>query len=653
MNFFDHQDQARQRTTQLMVLFFGAIAGMIAALYLVTILGLRFWGDGSSNWWRPGILGIISVAMLGMIGGGSLTKLMQLRRGGVAVAESLGGQLVVPQTDNSHEQRLLNVVAEMALASGTPIPAVYRLPNEPGINAFAAGHSPDDAVIGVTQGCLDHLSRDQLQGIIAHEFSHILNGDMRLNLRLIGVLQGLLWIHLLGRWLLRGSSRQRRRGRRNGNGNLPGALVGLAITAIGGIGWLGGRLIKCAISRQREFLADASAVQFTRNPDGLAGALRQIATLEAGAILHTVRAEEASHMFFGEAMTLNWMGQWLATHPPLPERLRRLTKEQAMPEMPEGLPSPQEAQTASLQAAPFRPACQVQATEPPTSPSPETALRFLSTVGNPRASQLTKAQAFLQSLPPELTIAVRSPAGAMAIVYALLIDEDPEAQAHQLQLFKQARTLADPQQVAHLAQLLHAMDTRQHLPLLDLAIPVLRTMTPHQCAAFFRHIKALVRADGRLSISEYVLQLIVQKRLRPYFQAPGEQPPTITSLNAVWRDCMVVLTLLAYSGHGLSQEALSALRAGVSRLPGVTQQRLPQALPAVRLYDLGHSLKRLEATAPKLKQAIVDAAAHTVLSDNQVTPQEAEVLRAVVITLDCPIPPFLESALVSPLPARG
>ncbi len=327
MDFFEHQDQARRNTTKLIFLFVVAIAAMILAFYMVAIFTLQDVAEGDFRLIHPGLFMLVTALTLGMIGCGTFTKMLELRRGGIAVAESLGGRKLRPQTEDFKQTQLLNVVAEMALASGTPVPTVYLLAEETGINAFAAGYAPDDAVIGVTQGCLEQLTREELQGVIAHEFSHIINGDMRLNLKLMGVIQGLLYIYILGRMFLDSSSRSQRHSRHSNDNEGGGKLMvfGLAMVVIGGIGLMFGRLIKSGVSRQREFLADASSVQFTRNPNGIAGALRRIGGFTYGSKLRSPKAEEASHMFFGEALNPGLMNSWMATHPPLQERIRRIT----------------------------------------------------------------------------------------------------------------------------------------------------------------------------------------------------------------------------------------------------------------------------------------------------------------------------------------
>ncbi len=333
MDFFSHQDRARRQTALMLCLFAAAVAAIIAALYKVT--GFLLFFKGRSPGFDPQLLGIVAAAVLTLVGLGSLYKIRQLRQGGGAgVAELLGGRLVAADTADGHEQRLLNVVEEMAIASGVPIPAVYVL-DEDGINAFAAGFTSADAVVTVTRGCLRKLGRDELQGVIAHEFSHILNGDMRLNIRLMGVVHGILLIALIGANILRysfGGSPGVSRSRRSGG---PFILLAMAMMVIGYIGVFFANLIKAAVSRNREFLADSSAVQFTRNPSGIAGALKKIGGLSAGSEIGNEHAAEASHFYFAKGLG-DSLFSIFATHPPLAERVKRLDPgfRGAFPEIP-------------------------------------------------------------------------------------------------------------------------------------------------------------------------------------------------------------------------------------------------------------------------------------------------------------------------------
>ena len=312
MDFFQAQENARKKTGRLVLLYIAAVAGIIAVIYAVLALGLGYVTDANNapvrphaddpaaTLWQPELLLGTAAAVIAIIGLGSLFKTMTLRSGGGAVALSLGGQLVAPNTTDPQRRRLLNIIEEMSIAAGIRMPAVYVLP-EAGINAFAAGYSPDDAAVAVSQGALDTLTRDELQGVIAHEFSHILNGDMRLNIKLIGLLFGILMLTLVGRVILRvgfASGGGRSRGGKNSGGSaLAFAILGLVMILVGYIGVFFGQLIQAAVSRQREYLADASAVQFTRNPDGIAGALKKIALAETGSLITNPHATTTSHLF--------------------------------------------------------------------------------------------------------------------------------------------------------------------------------------------------------------------------------------------------------------------------------------------------------------------------------------------------------------------
>ena len=321
MDFFANQDKARKQTKVLVIYFVIAVLCIIASVYIASLL--IFYGADARQQppgapppelvlWDPQLFLYVVLGTLSVVITGSLYKTAALAKGGSAVAESLGGRLVDPNTTHPDERKLRNVIEEMAIAAGVPVPKIYVLDDEKGINAFAAGHTPDDAAIGVTRGCMTLLDRDELQGVIGHELSHVLNGDMRLNLRLMGVIFGILCLAVIGRVLMYS------RGGRNRN---PLMFLGLALIVIGAIGVFFGRLIQAALSRQREFLADASAVQFTRNPAGLSGALQKIGGV--GSQVASAHAGEASHMFFGNGMGKSFLGI-LATHPPLTERIRAI-----------------------------------------------------------------------------------------------------------------------------------------------------------------------------------------------------------------------------------------------------------------------------------------------------------------------------------------
>jgi Zn-dependent protease with chaperone function len=649
MNFFEHQDRARRNTAYLVGLFGVAIATMILALYL-TILLIQFEStEHLDTLWQPQLLVLLSLGVGGMIGFGSVRKTLALRGGGSVIALNLGGRLVVPETHDAQERRLLNVVEEMAIAAGISVPQVYLLDQEPGINAFAAGYSPNEAVIGVTQGCLDLLNRDELQGVIGHEFSHILNGDMRLNLKLIGVLHGILMIHLIGRAILRHGSRSSRRRKDKEGGGL--FAFALAMLVIGGIGWVCGRLIKSAVSRQREFLADASAVQFTRNADGIGNALRKIASHADHSQVHAPSAEEASHLFFGDIASPHSLWQSFssafATHPPLSERIRRITGSPL--ELSSSPLNP--AATTAVTPAPEGMLGFQTATIPPVGVMPSladaaiatTPAKVITQIGTVAPAHLKYAQALIAALPTLIRDQLPHPNGALAIAYALFLDRDEAMRSHQLTLLKSTAPPAVMALLTELQPVVATLPLRTQLPLLELCVPSLRTLTPEAAVTFFKAVQSLVRADKRLSLTEYSLQIVLQHRLRPHFNPNKTPDKPYTHPADLWTESLQVLSALARVGHTTPEATEQAFRTGVYQLPGVNHQPLPPAVLPCGLYEVGKSLNKLALATPKLKQRVVDACAHTVLVDNQVTDAEAQLLRAIIIALDCPVPPFLHA----------
>jgi Zn-dependent protease with chaperone function len=497
--FFENQEAARRNTTRLVVLFGCAVVGIVGLLYGLAVLltgqpqtdaygqvvGAQF------SYWQPELLIQVALATLAVVAGGSLFKIAQLRGGGTVVAESLGGQLIPSDTRDPDARKLLNVVEEMAIASGTPTPPVYLLVDEVGINAFAAGFTPSDAVIGVTRGCVQQLTRDELQGVIAHEFSHILSGDMRLNIRLMGTIHGILLIGIMGFFLLRSSmfSGGRRNSKDNSGAFMVAAGVGLMI--IGVIGTFFGNLIKASVSRQREFLADASAVQFTRNPEGIAGALKKIGGFEAGSILQSPSAPEASHLFFGQGLR-GGLQSLFATHPPLDERIRRLDPsfqhDGAAGARITGPLAAGAAGAAGLAGAAANPQVRRTLDDRPRGAA-------MDQVGDPTAAHLDYAASLIAALPPAVVSASHEPHAARALIYALLINRDSatkKKQLDQIGRFEEADIAGETQR---LLQDVERVDSRARLPLIDMALPALQRWSARQYAAFKTHVQALVKAD--------------------------------------------------------------------------------------------------------------------------------------------------------------
>ena len=657
MDFFERQEKARSNTTRLVIYFLLGVGLMLAAVYLVFAFSFRF--DqfdkrGLQGLWNAQLFMWVSLGTLAVIGGGSLFKTLELAQGGSAVASSLGGEPIDPHTRDPDFRKLLNVVEEMAIAAGVPKPEVYLMPEEKGINAFAAGTRPDNAVIGVTEGCVRHLSRDELQGVIAHEFSHILNGDMRLNLRLMGLIFGILCIMILGRVLLEvflrgGSGRSRGSGKKDNT--VPLILIAITLLVIGWLGSLFGRLIQAAVSRQREYLADASAVQFTRNPAGLAGALKKIGGYAYGSKLVSPQAAAASHMYFSNGLGESWLGL-TATHPPLEDRIRLLDPswdgkfetvltEQAherqayleqlkapSPRVPPLVPTPQLQALLGLQAAAGL------ATRPLTTAD---ALRKFAA---PTSQHLEYAANFKAGLPPSILVACEEPLGASALVFGLLLDSNPAERARQL---AGSREFIDPAAFNELVRLdadLAGIDPSFKLPLALLALPALRRMTSAQFSRFEKTVSDLVQADQQIDLFEFALQKTVLRHLAPRFQPEKKSNTQYYALGRLLPECGTLLSALAHVGHTGPGDIQNAFRAGAGCFPEGDRLAL-SPLAQCGLAEIDVALDKLNQASLPLKKIVLFACAHVVASDGAIQWREAELLRAIADALDCPVPPFI------------
>jgi Zn-dependent protease with chaperone function len=635
VDFFQRQEDARRGTRWLVVLFVLAVVAVVAAVNLAVIAILL--GSSSAvepSLFRPEVMATISALTLAIIGAGSVYKIAALSSGGPAVAQLLGGTPLDPNTADPPSRRLLNVVEEMALAAGTSVPTVYLLDREDGINAFAAGLTLDDAVIGVTRGALEILDRDELQGVVGHELSHLLNGDTRLNLRLMGFLHGILVIGLIGYWILRSFRGGWSSGRKKSGAGVV-LLFGLALLVIGYVGVFFGRLIKSAVSRQREFLADAAAAQFTRDPLGLAGALRKIGGLGVGSRLASPNAEQASHLFFGNGIGERLFA-WLETHPPLAERIRRLD-----PSFDGTYPR---IERPARQAAPQRTAAKRSSrdgavTAAALSTQTLQAEAMVATVGNPTPAHVAYAASLRDRLPAALRDRVREPASARAVVCALLLSRDPAVIVSQLVTL--AAEAGDPALLKEVHAVLPAIGecpAEARLPLLDLAVPALRLMSRPQWLSYRDLVTKLVEADQRLDIFELALRRVLVRHVEPTFEPARPPAAQYYSLKQRGRECSVILSALAWRG-GAGADAAEALARGAAHLPGVESKLVAEAECGPR--EVEASLRELDSAAPRRKQELLVACAVVIAHDRKVSVGEGELLRALADALQCPMPPLL------------
>ena len=663
MDFFQQQDNARRHTKWLLVYFIMAVAAMIVVIYAASVVIFNGVQTAQHNrhhaynsddtpmqvqLWNPELFLGVSGAVLAVIIIGSASKTMELSSGGSAVAAMFGGRLVNPNTVDPDERKLLNVVEEMSIASGVPMPQVYVLDQEEGINAFAAGHASSDAAITVTHGAIKMLSRDELQGVIGHEFSHILNGDMKLNIRLIGIVFGLLCLTVIGRILLQSGG-----GRGKERNALP--LFGLVLIVVGAIGMFFGRIIQAAVSRQREFLADASSVQFTRNPLGLSGALQKIGCWSFGSKLESPHAEQVSHMFFGNGLG-DPLFSLMATHPPIPDRIKAIdpTWDGKFPPLKaEMIPVIQRAAFSELDTARRKPmtpdvigtlfggAILAGSVQERTQPDVQSNT-IMSNVGQVTTAHLTYAAELRDSIPQKVREAAREPLGAVALVYGLLMGEDgPDRQA---MLKEFAEKVAQPvyDETVRLLPQMSDIAARAKLALANLALPGLRQLSSRQIDEFNQTIQFLIEYDNQVDLFEYCLQKMVRKNLVSQFSPAEKTVVQFYSSKPLLPDCAVLLSAIAHAGQDNDADAEKAFNLGSPylRVPGGFISILPSS--ACGLEQIDAALNRLAQAAPQIKKNVLEACAQIVAADGVVKEAEAELLRAVADTLDRPIPPFVQ-----------
>ncbi|MHB0968362.1 MAG: M48 family metallopeptidase [Thermoanaerobaculia bacterium] len=664
MDFFEAQDSARRSTRRLVILFALAVAALIVSIYFVVIaifgreqiVAAASSGSGLGGLWNGPLFAAVTVATVLVVGAGSGWKTFQLSSGGSVVAEMLGGRILSPDTADLDERRVLNVVEEMALASGVPVPTVYLLEREQGINAFAAGFNQNDAVIGVTRGCMELLSRDEMQGVIGHEFSHILNGDMRINIRLIGVLHGILVISLIGYFILRsGGGRSSGSSKKGGGGGI--LLLGLALYILGYLGVFFGKLIKAAVSRQREYLADGAAVQFTRNPPGLAGALKKIGGLASGSKVESTKAQEASHLFFANALSSGF-SQLLSTHPPLADRVKKLDPSfdgnfppvKMKPAAGEDVKRQAESSRERLGEV-LRPVLLGTAAAAVSPPTPART-SIASSAGALTETHLTYVSELLEATPGELRDAAHEPAAAQGLILALLLDPSDETRRVQLNAIEGK---LDPAVAAVLPQLGDAArgaSPAARLPLVDLAMPALKRMSAQQYDVFRQAVSALVDADRRISLFEYALQRALLRHLAPHFTEVKRPATSYYALGQLARECAVVLSALAHFGSHDEAGAVAAFNAGVAMFgrerAGLTPAQitfLPRAECTLREFDA--ALGKLVSISPALKRAFLEACEAAVATDHAISLEEGEMLRVIADSLDVPVPPLVPGQRVA------
>jgi Zn-dependent protease with chaperone function len=633
MDFFQAQDEARRRSRRLILAFAAAVA--VEALAVYAVVHLAF-GPGPGQPVDARLFVLVVGCTVAAVLLATSWRANRLREGGPAVAAILGGRRVRPDSQRQDERRLLNVVEEMAIAAGIPVPAVFVLDRESGINAFAAGFTPADAAIAVTAGALLRLDRHELRAMVAHEAAHILNGDMRVHTRLLGLLAGLLLPGVLGRAMLAG-----RVGAAARAGKPAWVAAGVVLIALGELGLVLGRVIQAAVSRQRELLADAAAVQFTRDPGAMAAVLVKIGGLAFGSRVTHPHAPELAHLFQGQGVAPPLLLP-LDTHPPLVERIRRIdpTFDGSFP-----LTRTPRRDAPSDDAAAGGPA------------APESRARdlerlgvaaILATIGEPGAQHLDHAARFVTGLPAELRDAAHDPVGARAVLVALLLDEDAPTAAAQLAA-AEAYDAVVAREASRLLPQVRTQGAGSGVPLLELALPALGLLPPDEGRRFRRAVLEVIRARGRARVLDLAVMRVLGRRLGDGAgkASAGGGHGGIPSFRPIRVELAVLLSAVARAADQDPEAVALRFDAGARLLPrDLELEILP--VEETRLADLDVALSRLEAASATLRRRILEATMAAITADGTLAAEEVEMIRAAAEALDLPLPPVL---LTGALPA--
>lgn len=642
MNFFEAQARARRATRRLVVVY--AIATLLIVAGVTLIVGAALYTVGSPGH-VPGTGVLVATALLAtlLIVGSTLYRTAALSAGGSRVATEMGGTPVSPDVQDPLRRRFRNVVEEMAIASGVPVPDIYVLEAESGINAFAAGYAPGDAAIAVTRGALDILNRDELQGVIAHEFSHILNGDMRINIRMMGVLFGIMVLSIIGRIVLRGGYHGSASMGRRERGAPVVMAIGIGLVILGWLGVFLARLIKAAVSRQRETLADASAVQFTRQTNGLANALKKIGGYSEKSYFRAADPEEVSHMLFARGSRR--LASLFATHPPLIERIRALDPAFREGDFPSIRPPPRGPREPSgseppLVSSGFAPA--------DSSAAWPTGDAIGSMVGNPDTRQIDFAQQLRRSIPESLYAAAHSEQSAFLLTLALVLDASGnhlERQLHQVneQLGRGRTSLVR----RYYDELLEA-GPGYRLPLLEIAFPALKRRPQLELQFLIDLVRRLLETDGKIDLYEYCFYRVLVGNLRQLIDPSAAVSPKRSSAAAMQEAASRLLQILAGHGNEDPVRRDAALRAGMEKLGGRAVDALAESPAIDTVEQLDRCLAVLRHIDLSKRAGLIDALSATIRHDRKMTLAEAELMRAICAGLDCPLPPLITSNPVAP-----
>ena len=647
MNFFEAQDDARRRTKWLVVYFILAILGVMLSVYAIALMVMSFLGH-PVDLWMPSVFVIAAMGSGALMGTGSLFKTMQLSGGGSVVARDMGARQIDAHTTDTDERRYVNVVEEMAIASGVPVPEIWIMDDELGINAFAAGTEPGNAVVAVTRGCIQRLTRDELQGVIAHEFSHILNGDMRLNMRLMGLLFGILMISMIGKVLFHTLRFMPMRSSRNDkNGGAAGIMIalflaGIGLMIVGSLGVFFGRLIQAAISRQREYLADASAVQFTRNPEGISGALKKIGGQEYGSKIESPKAAEASHLFFADGGMFSY---GLATHPPLDVRIRAIEGNwdgdfvnTELPDVAAGRAASggQDSRMSGFSGQ-GRQGRQGRQETGSGSQAPAMHRDRIDQMGEASQVDVNIGQLLKKGLQPDWVKACHDREEAQALIFGLLLAEDNQLRQSEINFVKNGAGQDAAALALHWNDQLSGLHSSVKIALIDLSIPALRRLSPPEYDRFVEITQWLISSDGQVNLFEFMLQRVVQRHLDVHFGQRVFPKIRYRDINDLQAEANVLLTTMAALGGESQMKA--AYHAAIAE-SGWSIQLLPP--DACGLKKIEEALEKFNAATPLVKKQLLRICGIAVMHDGVIESQEAELIRATADSIGCTVPPFVK-----------
>ena len=643
-DFWEHQDRARSKSFALLILFLLSVAATVVAINVAVAVVVLWDLRSAENWewlWDPKTFAITTSATVFIILGGAFLKFRELRIGGAAIADMIGGEPLSMKNQSADEHRLRNVVEEMAIAAGLPVPQIYIVKFEFCINAFVAGYTPNDAVIGVTEGAISKLTRSELQAIIGHEFSHLVNGDMRLNMRITGLVHGLMAVSVVGQALVLSSFRLR--GLAPAGGKLFGPLwllLGLIFWVVGYLGNLCGRAIQAALCRQREYLADAAAVQFTRYPESLTGVLKKAGWYNTW--LRHPYAGVANHFLFGDCRGDDWL-RLFPTHPRITSRIHRLEPDfhgdfqRSLDELKFPEPNAPDLDDNVRQASPRSAIAMPGLAEihAVAVPIPET----LGMLGTLSAAQLVKAHNTRAAVPKGLDEAVHEPLSALALIYAILIDADEDLRQKQLRILDDYEAKIVAAESRRLLSLSKEHDSEQRLTLAELAQPALRQLSRGQYRNFRTCLEKIVSADEQLSLFEFAFEKLVMHRLDPAFGfglVTGAGTPPAEDLA---EHATLLLSALAHVGRDEPDEVHAAFLAGLAKATERQDLKL-RSMEDCGLRSIDTALDCTAAAPPKQKKLFIEACAVTISHDGEIHSSEATLFRVICGALDVPCPPL-------------